>query len=134
MSILIGTLRMGRAQAEARMLDTCKVEHDTGETTRVGLKDVPVYDTVYTGKCRVKGAGTQPRITGLAGQNIAIEKPELHLPIATSGNVRTGDRVTVTAVDADAGDAALVDKVMFIDGDALDSQATARRFPVRAGS
>lgn len=118
-------LARGRAMAEASMVDTCLIEQETGSTL-VGATEVPTFSTVYTGPCRLQEHGGYPRDISTAPDQpqLAIAR-ELQLPVSTSGAVRAGMRVTVTAC---VNDPSMVNRRMWLRGQPTKSEATARRF------
>lgn len=89
-------LAEARAEAEARMLDTCRIIRDpvselneeTGKYTEVGT-------VVYAGKCRMSASTTSGEVD-LGGKLTAVTNPTLHLPALTEG-VQVGDLVEIIA-------------------------------------
>lgn len=120
-------LAHGRAAAEQRMMDACTVEHQTGNAPGgTGGVVTPAWTTVYTGPCRIKMAGTgSPTDSGET--TTAVLSMEVHLPIATSGDVDHGDRITITAA---LNDPQLVGRTFRVAAKQLKSEATARRISV----
>lgn len=120
-------LAHGRAAANNRMMDACTVEHQTGVTTD-DLTGVvtPTWSTVYTGPCRIKMTGLGSPTEG-GEVTVAVLSLEVHLPIATSGDIDHGDRITVTAA---LNDTQLVGRTFRVTSKQLKSEATARRISV----
>lgn len=120
-------LAHGRAAANNRMMDACTVEHQTGNAPGGSAGVVtPVWTTVYTGPCRIKMAGNgSPTEAGEV--TVAVLSLEVHLPIATSGDIDHGDRITITAA---LNDAQLVGRTFRVTSKQLKSEATARRISV----
>ena len=91
-----------RAQAESMMRDTVRVERDTGTTEPdpVTLEEAPVFALVHEGRGRVQRSGQVAPSEQVAGEvEFGIGTPLVQLPLSVVG-VKRGDRVTVTAVDA----------------------------------
>lgn len=129
MSILSGSLSMGRRMAESRMLDECAI-------TRVGEKAwdeergewATTQLVVYSGRCRIKHPSTAARDIEAGSQLLAVTFTELHLPLSAVG-VRADDTVTITASSTRPEQAARQFTVTApFDG----SQTTALRFRVEA--
>jgi hypothetical protein len=121
-------LARGRAAAEAGMVDTCTIVRITATSTNpiTGVVTATSPTTIYTGPCRVQERGGYPRDINTAPDQpqLAIAR-ELQLPVATSADVRAGDRVTITASAHDPG---LVGVVAWLRAQPAKSEATARRF------
>ena len=77
----------GRAAAEALMVDHCTVKHQTATTPGPNLEEVPVYETVWSGPCRVQRSGAlSPReASGAAGYEFGIDSILAQLPLSASG-------------------------------------------------
>jgi len=92
------TLAAGRAAHLQVMLDTCTVQHQTGQALDANDVMVPTYATVYTGQCRVKAfrMGHQTE----AGQ-VAIQMRgyDVQIPWDAAGKILRSDILTVTASD-----------------------------------
>lgn len=123
-------LARGRTAAEALMVDTCTIQHKTGEATDLDVgTTTPAYATVYAGKCKVQvssqhaGSATS-RDVGQAGR--LIGELEVHVPVSATG-LQPDDLVTVTA---SALDPDLVGRTFRLRGMAHKSFLTARRFPM----
>lgn len=120
-----------RAQAESRMVDECIIN---GEPVRVWNPEKLDYDltptVVYTGKCRVRLAGTQATQGEQAGQLFVEQGATLSLPFSepTSADVRKDHVVTITASESDPG---LVGAKYTIEARLRQTHATARRFPIK---
>lgn len=97
MSILNGTLSMGRRMAESRMTDSCAVtragspvfNETTGEYTSTAA-------SVYSGKCRIKHPTTAGRDVDAGSQLLAVGELELHVPVG-SAVFAPDDVVTISA-------------------------------------
>jgi hypothetical protein len=120
-------LARGRAAAQAGMIDTCLIQRQTGSTTNPETGVVtPTWSTIYNGVCRMQEHGGYPRdITVAPDQPQLAVNRELQLPVSSSGAVRAGDRVTITAC---VNDASMVNRQMWLRGQPSKSEATARRF------
>jgi hypothetical protein len=117
-------LARGRAAAIRLMVDTCTIQHTTGQTTNTTTGDVtPTYSLLYTGPCKVQG-GDAASGQDVAEAHLAVLSPVLHVPIDVTGVVE-GDVVTITA---SVNDPELVGKVFRVQGPHHKSFATARRF------
>lgn len=125
MSVLLGALRMGRAQAESRMTETVRVGVLDRQTDPDTFDVVQVLDVVYQGPARWKPASTQPADREVASQYGPLGALEVHLPSGTEG-VAPDMRVVV---DASTADASLVGRVARIKGFPVAGQTTAARFP-----
>jgi hypothetical protein len=94
----------GRAAAERLMVDACKIERITGETTNTTTGEVTqTKTTVYSGKCRVQQRGRMSRPEDVGEAYVFQTLRELQVPMAVTG-VEIEDLVTVTAstLDPDA--------------------------------
>lgn len=125
----VSALRRGRAAAERLMVDTCAIQHRTGEVTDPETGVVtPTYTTVYTGKCRVQrrsdaGSASQADVGEAA---LLIGHLEVHVPMAVTAVV-ADDVVTITASVLDP---ALVGAVYKVRAVPEKSFQTARRLAV----
>jgi hypothetical protein len=128
MSIAAGTTRLGRVQAEALMTSTGVVRRQTGTTEDpVTFETVPVYETIYTGKGRLKLPSTSSPGTGEIPGAIIIEtRAILSLPIEGSGAVLPND---VWEFTTNPLDTSLVGRQLRLTGAHAQTYATARRFP-----
>jgi hypothetical protein len=80
------------------MLDTCTVQHQTGQALDSNDVMVPTFVTVYTGQCRVKAFRTGHQTE--AGQvAILMRGYDIQLPWDASGPVLRADILTITASD-----------------------------------
>lgn len=127
-------LAAGRAAAEEGMTDACVViervapgEWDE-ETNDYGPAE-EVFS--YEGPCKIKADGTQPALTESAGRPVVTIEPEIHFPVLTSGDIKTGQVVRVTDARYDP---ALIGREFIISGLSAASQATARRLRVKEES
>lgn len=134
MSLVTGIVRMGRRAAEGRMHSTCHVQRAEGEPVKGddGELHTPLV-TIYEGRCRLRSDSTVTSDIDAAGQLLTGQASILSLPVAGSVDVRVGDVVTfVASPDSDDDlDPALIGKRMQVTGIHLDTDATARRLPVR---
>lgn len=122
---LLSVVAAGRAAAESRMASTCTIRRKTGETTTDarGLQ-VPAWEDVYTGPCRVGGVsrGQGPYYTQNVEQ-VTVTRGVRYLNLPVGTDVRDGDLADVT------GDASGVWQVLDASG---KDQSTAVRVPVQA--
>lgn len=124
-------LEAARAFAEARMGDTCEVQYDTGQTVKDGRRELPVYATRFTSKCRVRPSRASDTFEA-GGATHARAAREVHLP-AGAGQVEPGDFIVFTQVAADS-DPYLVGKRWRVITPAAASQTTAKRLQVEEES
>lgn len=99
-----------RAEAEAGMLDTVKVERQTGQTFDDATGDyVPVFTTLYEGKCRVQDPSLVNRQEQAGGYAWTVDTTLLQLPVTSDDYaidpdtgrqyvIAKGDRATLTAL------------------------------------
>jgi len=122
-------LALGRAAAEAGMIDTCSIVRVTGTTTDPDTGEVTeMTSSVYSGACRVQEMMGFSRDAGPAPDQPVLARYRIvQLPVAASQDVRAGDRVTITA---SVNDPDLVGLVMVVRDQAAKSEATSRRIGV----
>lgn len=90
-----GVLGMGRAMAESRMTDTCKITRVGSKTLNEGTGTyTPSVVTVFTGACRIKSGSGVSQVDAGSGL-VVVSQVELHLPVTAAG-VLPGDMVEVT--------------------------------------
>ena len=131
MSVIGGTVAMGRRWAEARMLDTCDIGIATeGAPDPVTLEPTQTLDSHYTGKCRISSSSNAVSEGDAGGQSYADQSFILSVPVASAGGIVTDDTLVVTAVDPVSGNPAMVGRSFRVAGLASLSQATAARFSV----
>lgn len=120
-------LARGRSAAESGMVDTCRIETRTGETTDPFSGAVTgQYSSFYEGKCRFQQTQAQAEQRDTGEAYLLLQNVELQLPISVTG-VQPGDRVTVlTSRDED-----LVDRVLVVRDLAYKTDATSRRLRVQ---
>lgn len=120
-----------RAEAEARMLDTCDIRYKTGNTTQdpnTG-SEVPVYATRFSTPCRVKvGQGLAVQDAEAGGRTVVTVRRELHIPVGSAA-VEPYDIAVMTSVH-ETSDPTLAGATLVLDGPAPGSQTTARRLQV----
>lgn len=89
------TLR-GRRRAEALMQDQCLIRRVIGETTdRETGKVVPLYDDVYTGKCKLQSYEGYEQEKNTAETALTVQRMSVHLPVGAY-RINVGDVVEVT--------------------------------------
>lgn len=128
MSAATGMTLMGRKQAESLMESTCVISRKTGETVDATGANVPVYSTIYTGKCRLRFPFVRPEESLVAGQSIAKDRGILSLPIVGSNLVQADDVALITV--SPVLDPGTVVKAR-VEAPIAQTHATARRFPVQ---
>lgn len=100
MSIAVRLAAAGRRQAEAIMVDTCRIRQVTGETITdpVTGQVTPEYgDPVYEGRCKIQNQRSFPSTPDAGEHQFTLTPNELHLPVAGTGGVATGQLVEITA-------------------------------------
>jgi hypothetical protein len=108
-------LATARAAAEAEMKSTCTIREKSSDeptTGPGGAVTFPDGDVVYTGKCRVRPAGTQGSTAEAGGDEVFLFDYQISVPFSVTG-IREGMPVKIdTSPDADlVGVTARVDKV-----------------------
>ena len=127
MSVLGGTLGLGRALAESRMTDTVNA-------TRAGEKEwdeeagehVAAVISVYTGPARIKHASSTPKDVEAGSQLLTVGQLEVHVPVG-SPVFEADDLITVTACPTRADQ---VGRVFVVIAPFDGSQTTAVRYRV----
>ena len=133
MSIIAGTVRLGRIQAEARMLDLCEIGTFAETTDPDTFQPIEtLVESQYAGKCRITSKSNAVSERQAASQTFADQALVLSVPMADAGLIRTDSTVKVTAVDAATGNPAMVNRTYRVAGMANGSQATAARFLLEA--
>ncbi len=126
--------KRGRKMAEDRMRSSCRVQRASGQPAvgTDGEVHAPTI-TVYEGPCRLRTVSTVTSDIEAADQLLVGQASILSLPVATSGDIRRGDTVTfIPSNDPDDDlDQALFAHTMMIAGLHFDTDATARRLPLR---
>jgi len=133
MSIIAGTVRLGRIQAEARMLDSCEVGKFAETVDPTTFETITtLVESQYAGKCRVASRSNAVSEREAGSQSFADQSLVLSVPMADAGLIRTDATVKVTAVDDSTGNPAMVNRTYRVAGMAIGSQATAARFLLEA--
>jgi len=90
-----------RAHAESLMVDTVRVQRQTGTNVDPDtLAEAPAFTTVYLGKARLQRPGAlSPNEQVAGGFEFDVRAVMAQLPLTATGIV-AGDRVTVTAIGA----------------------------------
>lgn len=119
---------MGRTHASARMTETVRVGRIVTEDQPdpATLDPIVTFVEVYNGAARIKFVTQTLSERDAAGQPIAIQSLELHVPSQTIGIV--ADMYAI--VDASTADASLVGRTFRIKGLPQAGQTTAARYPV----
>ena len=114
-----------RAEAESMMLDTIRLDHQTGmsDPDPITLEQVPVYATDYQGPGRVQRPGTQPNEPFVGEIEFGTLAAIVQLPIRVVVAER-GQRVTVVASELDPAMAGVTFTVGFVQ---TKTHATMRR-------
>lgn len=126
--------KRGRKMAEARMHSSCRVQRASGTPVKGpdGELHTPLV-TIYEGKCRLRSNSTVTSDIDAAGQLLTGQASVLSFPVVASADIQVHDIATFIA-SPDPGDdldPALVGRRVEIRGLHFDSDATARRLPVR---
>ncbi|MFF0823059.1 DUF6093 family protein [Micromonospora haikouensis] len=125
--MLEAVLARGRAAAEARMRDACRIRRATGETTDDDGNVIRTYGPdLYVGKCRVQQTSAQAAQEDVGEDFQLMLRLEVHLPMSVTG-LEVGDEVTVTASQHDPD---LPGRVFLVRDLAHKTHATARRVGV----
>lgn len=125
-------LALARREAESEMRETCRI-------TRPGTGQGPWNDELhdygappdvvaYEGKCKLRFTGARARRRDAADQLFVEQGPTLSLPVLASVGLKKDDRVEITAAPDDP---ALVGRIVWVDADRAQTNATSRRIPVR---
>lgn len=119
-------LARGRAAAEALMVDSCVIRRQTGSTVDPNTgAEVPTYEQVYAGKCRVQFRGLATESPTSGQQRVDLLTTELQLPITVT-DIAVNDVVEmVTSIDPD-----LPGRRLRINNRMHKTHATARRLSV----
>lgn len=92
-----------KAKAESLMVDTCTIKPVEGESTDPVTGEVtPIYGpATYIGKCKIQNQRLRYPSEPVAGEHQwTIAPTEIHVPIAGTESVATGQMVTIdTSVD-----------------------------------
>jgi len=124
---------MGRALAESRMTDTVLIRRKDGEPVlddETGELSQP-YETIYSGACRLVLRSGVVRDVDAASQLLGVQRPELHVPVEGTADVRNDDEFELTG---SVGDPGLVGLSGVVVGMFPHTGATARRLPVEVSS
>ncbi|WP_346536949.1 DUF6093 family protein [Micromonospora sp. DPT] len=125
--MLDAVLARGRAMAEARMRDTCRIRRPTGETTDADGNVVKTYGpNLYAGKCRFQQPNAQAAQADVGEDYLLLLRMEVHLPMSVVG-LKAGDEVDAVG---SATDPDLPGRVFVIRDLAHASDKTARRVGV----
>lgn len=128
---LQSTLAAGRRSAEALMTATCtitRLKQISLDTSTLILSDTdPSDDVIYQGPCRVRSLVSRVQTRDFEGQLLGGQQLILFLPVLTSGDVTTGDEALITDGGEDPSLAGLRARIQ---GRAVQTQATAHRFPI----
>lgn len=124
-------LAAGRRSAESLMTARCKITRlkqvTFNNSTLLMSDNDPSDDVIYEGPCRLRGGLARVTTGDFEGQLLASQQIMLHLPVATSGGVQIGDTVQILDGGDDPTEAGIRVRVQ---GRAVQTQATAHRFPV----
>lgn len=114
------------------MTDTVLITRATDPVFDTGTGTyVPTTVTVYAGRARLVLNSIVVGSADAQGQNLASQTPRLDLPVSKSGDVQVNDTVEVTY---SANDPASVGLRLNVEGVFVQTDATARRFPVEVQS
>lgn len=124
----ISALMDGRREAEALMVDTCRItsggatvtDPETGEVTRART-------TVYEGKCKVQSKATEVTSPEAGGASFTVVSRQVHIP-ANAAEILDGYEVEVTGSLLNSF---TVGKVYRVEGFTPDTFDTAFRLPVK---
>ena len=131
MSIFSGALSMGRSFAEGIMHDRVRVfRRELGPIGEDGNPTIVDTD-IYVGKCRLVLRSSVVRDVDAQSQLLAVQQPELHLPVAGSSGVKNADMFVLLESE---GDPSLVGLSGVVAGMFPHTGSTARRLPVEVAS
>jgi len=123
-----------RAEAEARMKDTCKFKVESGRSDpdpQTGAQ-TPTYTYLHSGQafpCRIKVYSAQMlREQDSGGRTVVETVRELHIPW-DAPSIPAGARVEMTSVHA-SSDPTLAGGLFAVTGPAAGSQTNARRLQI----
>lgn len=116
----------GRARAESMMVDACVIRRQTGSTVDPNTgAEVPTYEQVYAGKCRIQFRGLATESPTSGQQRVDLLTTELQLPITVT-DVHVNDVAEITAsLDPD-----LPGRLLRVNNRMHKTHATARRLSV----
>lgn len=122
-----------RAAAEALMADTCVITYVNGQVTDDYTGVVTeVRATRYSGPCKVQSWGGEVGNRVDSGEvSVIVQRPQLHLPVGTSGSVRHGDQVEILTCTLDPS---LVGRKFIIRDEPRKTYMTAHRFTMEAAT
>lgn len=109
------------------MVDTCKIQRETGSTTDpFSGVETPTFATVYEGKCRLQQPGAEATAQDAGQAYVLMQRIQLQLPISAIGLV-VGDKVEMTAAGRDPD---LVGRIFLVHDLPRKTDASARRVMV----
>ncbi len=125
-------LLMARRESESEMREKCRITRPgagRGPWNNETLDyDDPPDVVAYEGKCKLRFSGARTKRSEAADQMFVEQGPTLSLPVGSSTGIEKNDRVEITAA---ADDPALVGRIVWVDADRAQTNATSRRIPVR---
>jgi len=124
----MSALERGRRMAASRMSETVQVFTVSLQETG-GIRPVEVRTVHYDGPARVKFSSSVVSDAVAAGQLVATQSVELHLPSGSVVPVDASVEVTASSVDG-----SLVGRRFTVSGRPQAGQTTAARYPVKEGS
>lgn len=117
-----------REQAEALMVDSCRIERPGEVVTDPESGAVtPSYTLVYEGKCKVQSKDSAVATLEAAGASFTVVSRQVHIP-SGAADVKDDDVVTITAALLNRFG---VGKQYRVEGFTPDSFDTAARIPVK---
>lgn len=126
------TALQGRILAERDMESTCIVQRKTGTTVDHGTgQKVDTFDTIYTGKCRLRFAFVRPEEALAADQALGKDRGVLSLPVIGSNTIKADDVAVVTISPILDPGTTVTGR---IESPFAQTYATARRFPFEVTS
>lgn len=116
----------GQAAAERLMADSCTIRRQTGAQIDPDTgAEVPEYDDIYEGKCRVQSRNLAGSSPNAGQQRVDLFSLELHVPVAATGVAVNDVAEVIASVDAD-----LIGRFFRLSGPAHKTYLTARRLPI----
>jgi hypothetical protein len=114
------------------MRDTCRITRPGPKTwDETTMTYTPSSTVVYEGKCRFLNPYRAPTTANTPGQTQVVQLARLSLPVATSLGINEADDVEYLTSESDPD---MVGRKFTVDGRAHQSDATARRIPVKEAS
>lgn len=124
-----------RQMAESRMTLKGEFQFETGTTTDPDTdSDIPVYETAFESRGRVKAGDRVVTLSEVGGRTSAESTRELHIPVSSDdpwADPRSAQGVTFLVTEVSTlDDPTLLATRLTLSGPAPGSQTTARRLQI----